>query len=89
MRLRKNNSYKIGAILSLSGLHALEGNFQNLNSLFEAGFRIMGLVHFFDNEIGGSSLGESKQGLTDFGKRIIREMEKKKLSLISLVHQPL
>ncbi len=85
LRLRKNNSYKIGAILSLKGLHALEGNFQNLNSLFEAGYRIMGLVHFFDNDIGGSSLGESKQGLTDFGKRIIREMEKKEI-IIDLAH---
>ncbi|MAJ50637.1 MAG: peptidase M19 [Flammeovirgaceae bacterium] len=85
LRLRKNNSYKIGAILSIEGLHALEGNFQNLNGLFEAGFRIMGLVHFFDNKIGGSSAGESKQGLTDFGKRIIREMEKKEI-IIDLAH---
>jgi membrane dipeptidase len=85
LRLRKNNSYKIGAILSIEGLHALEGDFQNLNGLFEAGFRIMGLVHFFDNEIGGSSAGESKQGLTDFGKRIIHEMEKKEI-IIDLAH---
>ncbi len=85
LRLRKNNSYKIGAILSLRGLHTLEGNFQNLNNLFKAGFRIMGLVHFFDNEIGGSSVGESKQGLTDFGKRIIRELEKKEI-IIDLAH---
>jgi len=85
LRLRKNNSYKIGAILSLKGLDALEGNFQNLNGLFEAGFRIIGLVHLFDNEIGGSSVGESKQGLTDFGKRIIRQMEKKEI-IIDLAH---
>jgi len=45
----------------------------------------MGLVHFFDNEIGGSSAGESKQGLTDFGKRIIHEMEKKEI-IIDLAH---
>ena len=85
LRLRKNNSYKIGAILSIEGLHALEGDFQNLDGLYDAGFRIMGLVHFFDNEIGGSSAGESKQGLTDFGKRIIHEMEKKEI-IIDLAH---
>ena len=85
LRLRKNNSYKIGAILSIEGLHALEEDFQNLDGLYDAGFRIMGLVHFFDNEIGGSSAGESKKGLTDFGKRIINEMEKKEI-IIDLAH---
>ena len=85
LRLRKNNSYKIGAILSIEGLHALEEDFQNLDGLYDAGFRIMGLVHFFDNEIGGSSAGEAKQGLTDFGKRIIHEMEKKEI-IIDLAH---
>ena len=82
---RKGNSFKIGGVLSIEGLHALEGDFDHLNGLFDAGYRIMGLVHFFDNEVGGSSAGQQQHGLTDFGKKIIREMEKKQI-IIDLAH---
>jgi len=29
--------------------------------------RMMGIAHFFDNELGGSSSGEEKHGLTPLG----------------------
>lgn len=85
MSIRKSNSYKVGGILSIEGLHALEGDFDNLEILYNAGYRMMGLVHFFDNEVGGSSAGTDKGGLTDFGRRVVREMEKKKI-IIDLAH---
>jgi microsomal dipeptidase-like Zn-dependent dipeptidase len=46
---------------------------------------MMGLVHFFDNEVGGSSAGVEKGGLTDFGRRVVREMESRKI-IIDLAH---
>ena len=64
-----------GALLSVEGLHNLEGNAGNLDVLYAAGFRMGGLAHFFDNELAGSMHGLRKGGLTPFGRRIVRAME--------------
>lgn len=85
MKIRRSNSYVVAGILSVEGLHALEGEFGNIEKLVEAGYRMMGLVHFFDNKLGGSSAGVEKGGLTDFGKRIVRELEARKI-IIDLAH---
>lgn len=65
----------VGVIFSAEGLQTLEGERENLSKLYEAGMRMAGLVHFFDNELAGSMHGEEKGGLTDFGRTIIRDME--------------
>ncbi len=62
-------------LLAIEGLHALEGELENVDRFFEAGFRMMGLVHFFDNDLAGSSWGGERHGLTDFGGRVVRRME--------------
>ncbi len=82
---RRSNSYIVGGLLSVEGLHALEGELNNVDRLFDAGYRIMGLVHFFDNEVGGSSSGEQQGGLTDFGRRVIRRMNDLQIT-IDLAH---
>jgi membrane dipeptidase len=64
-----------GALLSVEGLHDLESKAENLDRLYAAGFRMAGLVHFFDNELGGSMHGRAKGGLTPFGRDIVRRME--------------
>lgn len=43
------------------------GVMANLDKLFDAGVRMMGIAHFFDNELGGSNTGEEKHGLTALG----------------------
>lgn len=85
MGMRKSNSYRVGGVLALEGMHAIEDELGNVDRLFDAGYRIMGLVHFFDNEVGGSSAGEEQGGLTDLGYRVIRRMEEKKI-IIDLAH---
>ncbi len=65
----------VGALLAIEGLHALDGVLQNVDTLFGAGFRMMGLTHFFDNELGGSAHGVSHAGLTDFGRSVVTRME--------------
>ncbi len=85
MSLRKSNSYIIGGVLAIEGLHALEGKMENLEGLINAGYRIMGLVHFFDNEVGGSSAGVEQEGLTDFGIRVVRRMEQQNI-IVDLAH---
>jgi microsomal dipeptidase-like Zn-dependent dipeptidase len=65
----------VAALLALEGLHALEGRLENVDGLFEAGFRMMGLSHFFDNEVAGSAHGADKGGLTPFGDQVVARME--------------
>ncbi len=62
-------------LLAIEGLHALEGNLENVDRFFDAGFRMMGLVHFFDNALAGSSWGGERHGLTEFGSQVVRRME--------------
>ena len=65
----------VGALLSIEGLHDLEGKAENLDRLYAAGFRMAGLTHFFDNELAGSMHGVAKGGLTPFGRQIVGRME--------------
>jgi len=71
--------------LGIEGAHALEGNLDNIDRLFDAGVRMMAPTHFFDNDIGGSAHGMVKGGLTELGKAMIRRMESKKM-LVDLAH---
>ena len=75
----------IAAMLGAEGGHALDGDIANLDRLYDAGFRLMGLTHFFDNELGGSLHGQSNTGLTDFGRQVVVEMVKKHM-IIDLAH---
>lgn len=64
-----------GGLLSIEGLQNMEGKLANIDRLYNAGFRMAGLVHFFDNEIAGSMHGEKKGGLTPLGRQTIARME--------------
>ena len=65
----------LGGLLAIEGLHALDGVLANVDTLYDAGYRMMGLTHFFDNELGGSAHGVSHGGLTPFGRDVVRRME--------------
>jgi membrane dipeptidase len=73
------------AILGLEGAHALQGNANNVDELFRAGFRVIGLAHFFDNEFAGSSTGMRQGGLTPKGRELVRLLEARHM-LIDLAH---
>lgn len=75
----------LGAIMGAEGAHALEGDIKNLGRLYDAGFRVIGLQHFFDNALGGSLHGQSGAGLTDFGREVVREMAARRI-IIDLAH---
>lgn len=76
---------RVAAILATEGLQPIEGKLENVDALYDAGFRITGLTHFFDNEIGGSAHGLEKGGLTPLGKQVIKRLEEKAM-LIDLAH---
>jgi membrane dipeptidase len=85
MAEREGGAYTVAAILGLEGAHALDKDVANLDDLEAAGIRIYGLTHFFDNFIAGSAHGIEKGGLTDDGRRLVRELEKRHL-IIDLAH---
>ena len=71
---RKANPKLIGALLGTEGSHALDGELDNIQELFDHGFRMMSLQHFFDNKLGASLHGASQSGLSDFGRQAIKKM---------------
>ena len=68
------NDGRMLTVLLTVGAHPLEGKIENIARLYDEGYRIMGLQHFFDNELGGSMHGTSKAGLTEFGRQAVLEM---------------
>ena len=75
MRWRESGKRGVGVLFSAEGLHSLEGEIANLQRVYDAGMRMAGLTHFFDNELAGSMHGEEKGGLTPFGRDVVRQME--------------
>ena len=72
---RADDSTLVGAILSIEGAQTLEGELANVDRLYEAGYRLIGLSHFVDTEVGGSVHGAEGGGLTEFGRQVIERME--------------
>ena len=69
--------------LGLEGAHALEDDVNNVQEFFDKGYRMIGLVHWFDNAFAGSSAGlESVAGhLKPKGVELIKELGRKKIIL--------
>lgn len=79
------NPRPIGGLLSIEGLQNLEGKAENLDRLYDAGFRMASFTHFFDNELAGSMHGEKKGGLTPLGRQVMARMEAKGM-IIDIAH---
>ena len=75
MARRARGEKVIGALLSTEGLHALDGKLESVDTLYAHGFRLLGLTHFFDNDVGASAHGLSHAGLTPFGRLVLHRME--------------
>ncbi|MFP6597996.1 MAG: membrane dipeptidase [Candidatus Hydrogenedentota bacterium] len=82
---REENPDLIGGFLGIEGLHCLEGDFDNVGVMIDAGFRMMSATHFFDNELGGSAHGESHEGLSEFGRKVIEHLQDNSI-LVDLAH---
>lgn len=72
-------------LLGLEGAHALEGDLGAVDTLYDAGFRMIAPTHFFDTEWAGSAHGVTKGGLTERGRELVRRLEDRHL-LLDLAH---
>ncbi len=72
---RAGDPAQVSALLAIEGLHALDGTLESVDTLYAAGFRMMGLTHFFDNEVAASAHGVTHAGLTPLGRHVIARME--------------
>ena len=82
---RRKTRKAVGGWLGIEGAHALDGDLNNLDELYAAGFRMISPTHFFDNDIAGSAHGIEKYGLTDKGREFVRRMEAKRM-FIDIAH---
>lgn len=65
---------KIGAMLSIEGGEALEGDIALLRMFYKLGVRALTLTWSLRNDIGDGVDGAASSGLTDFGKQVVKEM---------------
>lgn len=72
-------------LLAIEGAHALDGDPANVDIVADAGFRMMGPAHFFDNAFAGSAHGVEKGGLTDLGREMVQRMEGRSM-LVDVAH---
>ncbi len=82
---RQKGEKVIGGFVDMEGVHALEGKLENVDLAYKAGFRMIGLTHFFDNEAGGSAHGLEKGGLTDFGRAVVKRTQELHM-LLDMAH---
>lgn len=82
---RQSGPGAVAGLLGIEGAQALSGDLGNLDRLYGAGFRLIGLAHFFDNEMSGSAHGVGKGGLTDLGKQLVTRMESTGM-IVDLAH---
>lgn len=68
-------AHKCAAILTVEGGAALAGDIRNLDYLHDCGVKMMTLTWNSSCELGGGSLTKApNDGITDFGKNVVRRM---------------
>lgn len=75
----------VSGLLALEGAHVLEGEAANVDAMYDAGYRMMSLAHFFDSELAGSAHGVGKGGLTELGREVVSRMEERAM-IVDLAH---
>jgi membrane dipeptidase len=74
---RITRSGRIAAILTLEGGHQIDDDLGVLRMYHQLGIRAMTLTHFRNNNWADSSTDKpAHNGLTDFGKQVVREMNR-------------
>lgn len=72
----KNKFEKVKTVLAIEGGSAIEGSIEKLRHFNNRGVKILTLTWNGQNEIGNGALSGCEDGLTEFGKEVLSEMEK-------------
>ena len=74
---RAKREKKIAALMGIEGGHAIENSLHVLRDFYRLGIRYMTLTHNNTNDWADSGRDEARHnGLTDFGKEVVREMNR-------------
>jgi membrane dipeptidase len=74
---RAKQQKRIAALMGIEGGHAIENSLAALRDFYRLGVRYMTLTHNNTNDWADSSRDEARHnGLTDFGKEVVREMNR-------------
>jgi len=73
---KNKDNKKILSILSIEGGDALLGSLEMLRIYYRLGVRVMNLTWNYSNEIASGIMDKNDTGLTDFGKDVVKEMNK-------------
>ena len=83
---RAQKEGKIGSLLGLEGGHAIENSLGTLRVYYDLGARYMTLTHNVTTAWADAALDSAKHGgLTEFGKEVVREMNRLGM-LVDLAH---
>jgi membrane dipeptidase len=83
---RAQKEGKIGSVLGLEGGHAIENSLGALRAYYDLGARYMTLTHNVTTAWADAALDSAKHGgLTEFGKEVVREMNRMGM-LVDLSH---
>ncbi|MGN0499070.1 MAG: dipeptidase [Acutalibacteraceae bacterium] len=75
----KGFANKMTAVLTVEGGRLIGNDLQNIKRLADDNVKILTLTWNGDNQIGCGAQTENDTGLTQFGKEVIRELEKNKI----------
>jgi membrane dipeptidase len=74
---RAKKQKKVGALLGIEGGHAIENSLPALRDFYRLGVRYMTLTHNNTNDWADACCDDAKHnGLSDFGKEVVREMNR-------------
>ena len=80
------NQHKIASLLGMEGGHSIGGSLAVLRQMYALGARYMTLTHFKNTAWADSATDAPvHNGLTDYGKQVVREMERLGM-LVDLAH---
>ncbi|MBQ9604887.1 MAG: membrane dipeptidase [Firmicutes bacterium] len=79
-----NNKDKVGAILTIEGGEPIE-SLEALDEFYNKGVRLVTLTWNRVNKLGSGMTSGSEDGLTDFGKAVVREMNRQDM-IIDVSH---
>ena len=87
LKRRQTNPQIAAGLLGLVGGHALEGNAVNIDRLYDAGYRMIGLAQSRDAGSGGSRDLTPDGRLTESGRALVRQIGGRRI-ILDLAHHP-